>query len=90
MSLMKAVQVQLPGAGFEFVDKEVLEPKDYEIRIRVEACGVCHGAAIVKNGHFSGMQYPRVTGHEVVGIIDKRGVNMPETWRLGIIYEFVF
>ena len=54
MPLMKAVQVGSPRADFELVHKEIPEPKGNEIRIRVEACGVCHGDALVKEGNFPG------------------------------------
>jgi alcohol dehydrogenase, propanol-preferring len=68
MALMKAVQVNSPGSDFELVHREIPSPKENEVLIKVEACGVCHGDAIVKEGHFPGLQYPRIAGHEVVGI----------------------
>ncbi len=83
MSLMKAVQVGSPRADFELVNKEIPEPKGNEIRIRVEACGVCHGDALVKEGNFPGIQYPRVPGHEVVGIVDKLGTNAAIDFQVG-------
>ena len=52
MDFMKANQVSAPGADFELVQKEIPEPKENEVLIKVEACGVCHGDAIVKQGHF--------------------------------------
>jgi D-arabinose 1-dehydrogenase-like Zn-dependent alcohol dehydrogenase len=73
MPLMKAVQVDRPGAEFELVQKEIPEPKETEVRIQVEVCGVCRGDALVKEGHYPGISYPRVPGHEVVGRIDKLG-----------------
>ncbi len=82
MSLMKAVQISEPGGDFELVQKEILEPKENEVRIKVQACGVCHGDAVVKEGHFPGIQYPRVPGHEVVGIIDKLGTDVSH-WQVG-------
>ncbi len=82
MSLMRAVQVSSPGADFELVKKEIPEPKENEVRIKVQACGVCHGDAVVKEGHFPGIKYPRVPGHEVVGTIDRPGLNV-SFWKIG-------
>lgn len=76
MRTMKAVQVSSPGAPFELVQKEMPEPKENEVLIKVEACGVCHGDAVVKEGHFPGIAYPRTPGHEVVGRISKLGPNV--------------
>lgn len=79
---MKAMQVRGPGADFELVELQVPQPGRDEVLIRVEACGVCHGEAVVKEGHFPGIKYPRVPGHEVIGLIDKLG--SPSTrWKVG-------
>ncbi|HEX3044406.1 MAG TPA: hypothetical protein VHY08_06605 [Bacillota bacterium] len=59
MGLMKAVQVKTPGGNFELVQKEIPESKENEVLIKVEACGICQGDPIVKEGHFPGTQYPR-------------------------------
>ncbi len=82
MALMKAIQVSSPGNDFELVHKEVPKPKEDEVLIKVEACGVCHGDAIVKEGLFPGLQYPRTPGHEVVGIIDQLG-SKTKYWKVG-------
>ena len=82
MSLMRAVQISKPGADFELIQKEIPEPNENEVRIRVQACGVCHGEAIVKEGYFPDITYPRVPGHEVVGTIDKLGSNV-SFWETG-------
>lgn len=82
MSSMKAIQVAAPGAEFELVRKEIPEPRETEVRIRVEACGICHGDAVVKDGHYPGISYPRVPGHEVVGKIDKLGARVTG-WETG-------
>lgn len=82
MPLMKAVQVSSPGGDFELVQKEIPKPKENEVLIKVEACGVCHGEAIVKEGRFPGLQYPRVPGHEVVGIIEQLG-SKSKIWKVG-------
>ena len=82
MSLMKAIQVSSPGSDFELVQKEIPEPKEFEVLIKVAACGVCHGEALVKEGHFPGIKYPRIPGHEVIGTINKLGSRV-EDWKLG-------
>ena len=76
MPLMKAIQVSAPGADFELVQKEIPEPKEHEVLLKVQACGVCHGDAIVKQGYYPGLQYPRTPGHEVVGTIAKLGFRV--------------
>ena len=79
---MKAIQISSPGADFEIIQKEIPEPNDNEVLIKVEACGICHGDAIAKEGHFPGIKYPIIPGHEVVGIVDKVGL-MVTNWKLG-------
>jgi D-arabinose 1-dehydrogenase-like Zn-dependent alcohol dehydrogenase len=79
---MKAIQVAAPGAEFELVQKEIPEPRESEVRIKVEVCGICHGDAVVKEGRFPGISYPRVPGHEVVGKIDKLGSKVTG-WETG-------
>jgi D-arabinose 1-dehydrogenase-like Zn-dependent alcohol dehydrogenase len=73
MSRMKAVQVSKPGGNFEFVERNIPEPARGQVRIKVEACGICHSDAIVKDGHWPGLQYPRIPGHEIAGRIDSVG-----------------
>jgi len=70
MTKMRAVQVTRPGGPLELVQREIPEPATGSVRIRVEACGVCHSDAFTKEGHWPGVQYPRVPGHEVAGVID--------------------
>ena len=82
MRSMKAIQISSPGNDFELVHKEVPKPKENEVLIKVEACGVCHGDSIVKEGRFPGLQYPRTPGHEVVGIIDQLG-SKSKHWKEG-------
>ena len=72
MSLMKAIQVNAPGGDFQLVDKEIPEPKENEILIKVEACGICRGDAVVKEGRFPGIKYPRVPGHALYPEAGKR------------------
>ena len=82
MTLMRAVQVSAPGGDFELVQKEIPEPKEHEVLLKVEACGVSHGDAIVKYGGFPSLQYPRTPGHEVVGTIAKLG-SESHYWKVG-------
>ena len=82
MAQMTAVQISRPGAPFEVVKREVPEPGPNQVRIKVEACGVCHSDLFVKEGHWPGLQYPRVTGHEVAGVIDEVGSGVT-TWKKG-------
>lgn len=82
MPAMKAVQVSRPGGDFELVQRDIPEPGPGWVRIKVEACGVCHSDMFVKEGAFPGIAYPRVPGHEVVGRIDKLGDGVGE-WQVG-------
>jgi alcohol dehydrogenase, propanol-preferring len=82
MTLMKAIQVKAQGADFELIQKDIPEPKEHEVLLKVHACGVCHGDAIVKQGYFPGLQYPRTPGHEVVGTIAKLG-SESHYWKVG-------
>lgn len=82
MPKMKAVQVPKPGADFEVVEREIPQPGPGQVRIRVQACGVCHSDVITKEGLFPGMSYPRVPGHEVIGVIDELGAGV-QGWKKG-------
>jgi D-arabinose 1-dehydrogenase-like Zn-dependent alcohol dehydrogenase len=79
---MKVAQISKPGADFEIVEREIPEPGPREVRIKVQACGVCHSDVLTKEGSWPGIQYPRVPGHEVAGIIDELGVGVSE-WKKG-------
>jgi D-arabinose 1-dehydrogenase-like Zn-dependent alcohol dehydrogenase len=79
---MKVAQVPKPGGEFEIVDREIPEPGTGHVRIKVQACGVCHSDVLTKEGSWPGIQYPRVPGHEVVGIIDKLGAGVAN-WKNG-------
>ena len=79
---MRAVQVPQPGAAFGIVEREIPSPGFQEVRIKVQACGVCHSDAFTKEGLWPGIQYPRVPGHEVAGIIDDVGAGVAG-WRKG-------
>lgn len=79
---MKAVQISKPGGNFEVVDRPIPEPARGQVRIKVEACGICHSDALVKEGLWPGLQYPRVPGHEIAGRIDKVGEDVTQ-WKAG-------
>jgi D-arabinose 1-dehydrogenase-like Zn-dependent alcohol dehydrogenase len=82
MAKMRAVQVVHAGGPFEIVEREIPEPGSGMVRIKVQACGVCHSDEVTKQGMFPGIQYPRVPGHEVIGVIDGVGQNVPR-WTAG-------
>jgi D-arabinose 1-dehydrogenase-like Zn-dependent alcohol dehydrogenase len=73
MAKMRAAQVARAGAAFEIVERDMPEAGQGQVRIKVEACGICHSDAMVKYGHFPGIQYPRVPGHEIAGRVDALG-----------------
>jgi D-arabinose 1-dehydrogenase-like Zn-dependent alcohol dehydrogenase len=83
MPKMRAVQVPHAGGSFEIVEREIPEPGPGMVRIKVQACGVCHSDEVTKQGLFPGIQYPRVPGHEVIGLIDAIGPNVVPRWTLG-------
>src|SRR3954464_14517358 len=75
---MRAVQVPGPKGAFEIVERDTPEPQAGWVRMKVEACGVCHSDVLTKEGLWPGIQYPRIPGHEVVGIIDEVGAGVGE------------
>ena len=76
MSKMRAVQVPRPGGPLELVEREIPEPGVGHVRIKVDACGVCHSDVMTKDGLWPGIQYPRVPGHEIAGIVDAVGAGV--------------
>jgi D-arabinose 1-dehydrogenase-like Zn-dependent alcohol dehydrogenase len=82
MPKMRAVQVPKPHADFEIVEREIPEPGPRQVRIRVQACGVCHSDIVTKEAVLPGISYPRVPGHEVAGVIDKIGEGVT-SWKSG-------
>ncbi len=82
MAKMKAMQVTEAGGDFEPVELDVPEPGKDEVLIKVEACGICHSDAFVKEGTMPGIEYPRVPGHEVIGIVESVGKNVTK-WKKG-------
>jgi D-arabinose 1-dehydrogenase-like Zn-dependent alcohol dehydrogenase len=79
---MKAAQIAKAGGDFEIVDRQIPNPGPGEVRIKVQACGICHSDALTKEGAWPGIQYPRVPGHEVAGIVDEVGGGVSE-WKKG-------
>ncbi|HEY2987129.1 MAG TPA: alcohol dehydrogenase [Candidatus Binatia bacterium] len=82
MAKMRAVQVSRPNGPFELIEREMPEPGNGSVRIKVEACGICHSDSFVKEGTWPGIAYPRVPGHEVAGTIDAVGAGVPG-WKPG-------
>jgi D-arabinose 1-dehydrogenase-like Zn-dependent alcohol dehydrogenase len=79
---MKAAQISKAGGDFEIVEREIPNPSAGEVRIKVQACGICHSDVLTKEGAWPGIQYPRVPGHEVAGVIDEVGTGVSE-WKKG-------
>jgi D-arabinose 1-dehydrogenase-like Zn-dependent alcohol dehydrogenase len=79
---MKVAQISKPGAGFQIVEREIPEPGAGYVRIKVQACGVCHSDVLTVEGGWPGLEYPRVPGHEIAGIIDEVGEGVV-AWRKG-------
>jgi D-arabinose 1-dehydrogenase-like Zn-dependent alcohol dehydrogenase len=79
---MRVAQVPGPKGAYEIVERPIPEPEPGWVRIKVQACGICHSDSITKEGLFPGIQYPRVPGHEVAGVIDAVGAGV-EGWRPG-------
>jgi D-arabinose 1-dehydrogenase-like Zn-dependent alcohol dehydrogenase len=79
---MKAAQVPKPGADFQIVERELPRPERRQVRIKVQACGICGSDEFTKDGSWPGIEYPRVPGHEVVGLVDEVGPEASE-WKKG-------
>jgi len=79
---MKVAQISKAGGGFEIVEREIPNPGVGQVRIKVEACGICHSDVLTKDGLWPGIQFPRVPGHEVAGLIDEVGPGV-STWKKG-------
>jgi D-arabinose 1-dehydrogenase-like Zn-dependent alcohol dehydrogenase len=79
---MKAAQIPKPGADFEIVEREIPKPDAGQVLIKVQACGVCHSDVFTKEGQWPGIQYPRVPGHEIAGVIDELGAGV-SAWKIG-------
>jgi alcohol dehydrogenase, propanol-preferring len=81
MAKMRAAQISKAGGSFEIVERDIPEPGAAQVRIKVEACGVCHSDLFVKSGGFPGLVLPRIPGHEVAGRVDAVGPGV--TWKAG-------
>jgi D-arabinose 1-dehydrogenase-like Zn-dependent alcohol dehydrogenase len=79
---MKAAQISKAGGDWELVERDIPEPGPGQVRVKVEACGICHSDALVKDGIWPGLQYPRVPGHEIAGRVDALGANVT-SWAVG-------
>src|ERR1044071_4773842 len=73
MAKMRVVQISGAGGALELVERDIPEPGPGQVRVKVQACGICHSDSLVKEGLFPGIQYPRVPGHEVAGVVDAVG-----------------
>src|SRR4051812_9930125 len=82
VTTMKVAQVSGPGANFQIVEREIPAPQPGHVRIKVQACGVCHSDVLTKEGLWPGIQYPRIPGHEVAGIVDQVGPGV-SAWKEG-------
>jgi len=82
MPTMRAVQVSKPHGNFEVVERPIPEPGKGQVRIKVDACGICHSDVLVKEGIWPGLQYPRILGHEIAGRIDAVGPDVAQ-WKTG-------
>src|SRR5437588_11918252 len=82
MPKMRAVQVTRPGGPFEMVEREIPQPGPRQVRVKVQACGLCHSDSLTKEGHWPGISYPRVPGHEIAGVIDAVGAEVSR-WKPG-------
>jgi D-arabinose 1-dehydrogenase-like Zn-dependent alcohol dehydrogenase len=79
---MKVAQVSKPGGDFQIVEREIPRPGAGQVRIKVQACGICHSDVLTKDGSYPGIQYPRVPGHEVAGVIHEVGAGV-SAWKKG-------
>jgi D-arabinose 1-dehydrogenase-like Zn-dependent alcohol dehydrogenase len=82
MAKMKVAQIAKPGADFEIVEREIPQAGAGQVRIRVQACGICHSDSLTKEGYWPGITYPRVPGHEIAGAIDELGAGVAG-WKKG-------
>ena len=79
MKKMRVVQVPAANKPFEIVERAVPEPGAGEVRVRVEACGICHSDMYTATGHWPGIVYPRAPGHEIAGVVDALGAGTAGT-----------
>jgi D-arabinose 1-dehydrogenase-like Zn-dependent alcohol dehydrogenase len=82
MRKMQAVQVAKAGGPLELVERDVPAPPEGHVLVKVQACGICHSDSMTKEGHWPGLQYPRVPGHEIAGVVEETGARV-EGWKVG-------
>src|SRR6266545_4501993 len=82
MAKMRVIQVPRAGGPLELVERDIPEPQPGWVRVKVEACGICHSDSLIKEGLWPGIQYPRVPGHEVIGVVDAVGERV-KPWKTG-------
>lgn len=82
MGKMRAIQIAGPKKALELVEKTIPSPRNGTVRVKVQACGICHSDSFTQEGAFPGMQYPRIPGHEIAGVIDALG-NDAGNWKVG-------
>jgi len=82
MATMRAAVIPQAGAKFRIEERELPQPARHEVRLRVQACGVCHSDALTVGGRMPGLKYPRIPGHEVIGVVEAIGADV-EGWTPG-------
>lgn len=82
MKKMRAIQIDSPNGSFNLVEREIPEPKARSVRIKVQACGICHSDSFTVEGTAPNIKYPIVPGHEIAGVIDAVGADVSE-WQKG-------
>jgi D-arabinose 1-dehydrogenase-like Zn-dependent alcohol dehydrogenase len=82
MPKMRAMVVDAPGSGLRLVEREVPMPGRHEVRVKIQACGVCHSDSLTVEGHMPGLVFPRIPGHEVIGTIEALGPDV-QGWEVG-------
>jgi D-arabinose 1-dehydrogenase-like Zn-dependent alcohol dehydrogenase len=82
MAKMRVAQIPYAKGPFEIVERDIPDPGPRQVRVKVAACGVCHSDSVTKDGLFPGITYPRVPGHEIIGVIDAIGPEV-RGWAAG-------
>jgi len=80
---LSALSFPCPGGPLELVERPIPDPLPSSVRVKVEACGICHSDMLAKEGAWPGITFPRVPGHEVIGVIDAVGKDVPSRWQIG-------
>lgn len=83
MPTMHIAQLKKPNSKFEIIEKELPQPGPKQVRIKIHACGVCHSDVLTQSGLWPGIEYPRAPGHEITGVIDELGNDVPPIWEKG-------